>query len=1175
MSTLTVSCVSSESIGQNIENGDISSEAADEEDNIASNTAQLDGPAFGPEENSENLANNEEIMVEIGNTLVSRREAIEVEATGRIATCKQCGRIISGNERRLRWPKKRAWGGVSVLTHVECTDSNNSHQVQQAIVSEHLTDTRQTATSLPAIDPIIQAPNIGREAKCILCGDIIRRGTDRLIWREANKTTHCHLACSARRQAEIDIASAQPIEPIIPRQTTLPQPATIFRGITGDEPVSGGVGEEISTSVMLNHSGLSRERDTSQNANQEFLQASSNSEAVVIPTNTGWRRFPQLILPKLDTTTENTELLWQARLRLLTTATSSNVQIDVAEEALWKFTFLPGLIAVDTQRMRQSARDREIKRRIRRVLASDESIFDELIRLSLATRSTRPSPVTRDEAAARNKKIERLILKGEISRACKSLDESGSMIMTDDIFDELKRMHNNNDDCDGILVNNVYESVNDNENGSVVITESMVKKAIKKLPSLSSSGPSGDSIDLWKYAAKNPQILTRLTDYISWIVTGNALPAVYDFITTTRMIAVPKKNNRPRPIAIGEATRRVAAATLLQACEPLIASAVGPSQFGVGVKGGTFKAINVIQTLLEKQHQLMAADISNAFGNIFRQEVLRTIQVKLPMLLKFTKCIYERETFHLVKREGGNISVIRASRGVDQGCPLSPLLFSACLAKAMQAARGSGVNVAYLDDTAVDVTNGMDSFERFASSCESMGLPINREKSHLLQPGNQQVILGAPAFYGENVPYKSADAFYTSLDKAMDNGLSHQASWVLATVCGGAKTAFQATFNNNSDDDLDNIEMKQRSVLARITGCDITEEHWNRAALPIRYGGLAATCVKESAMRSKIGSYYQSYNTVNALTGYKIAEEDNTRIRDLKRITAALVSSGSCSKIKDGIADEPQHDIAERQHRSKFEAVLTTLTTEDKAHLQSAAIGHSVNWLWKSGQAVSNEITSFALKTRLRIPHMNAGPCQLTSSNGSICNEQNDRHGDHVLRCLKGGHAVKAHNRIRDRLEKALFDSGYYTSTEELVPELPGAEQAIMDVVARDPTADKTIFIDVSIVHAVTGEQRSLTTRANQGGAAAARREYEKHRKYGACPAPAKFFPVVFETTGRLGRDAIKCLRLLAEDRPLSVSMLIGLLQIELLTSSWSRLTQAISMTRRRAAIAANLSENE
>jgi hypothetical protein len=171
---------------------------------------------------------------------------------------------------------------------------------------------------------------------------------------------------------------------------------------------------------------------------------------------------------------------------------------------------------------------------------------------------------------------------------------------------------------------------------------------------------------------------------------------------------------------------------------------------------------------------------------------------------------------------------------------------------------------------------------------------------------------------------------------------------------------------------------------------------------------------------------------------------------------------------------------------------------------------------------LSDVIFSFAVKLRLRIQVCLESPCRLTSSNGAICTEITDPFADHVFRCLKGGHSVKLHNRIRDILSEIGGEEGYLASKEENIGTHTN-ENAIMDIVMRNAEQNRRwYYVDVSICHPVVGEHRALVQRSNTGGASSQRREYEKTRKYQhLVQEPFIFFPFVMETTGRVGRLAL------------------------------------------------------
>ena len=71
--------------------------------------------------------------------------------------------------------------------------------------------------------------------------------------------------------------------------------------------------------------------------------------------------------------------------------------------------------------------------------------------------------------------------------------------------------------------------------------------------------------------------------------------AVRPHLTATRLIALAKPNNTPRPIAMGELLYRPAAAHAVQAVSKEARALLAPHQYGIGVSGGCEHIVHHMQ----------------------------------------------------------------------------------------------------------------------------------------------------------------------------------------------------------------------------------------------------------------------------------------------------------------------------------------------------------------------------------------------------------------------------------------------------------------------------------------------------------------------------------------------------------------------------------------------------
>ncbi len=101
---------------------------------------------------------------------------------------------------------------------------------------------------------------------------------------------------------------------------------------------------------------------------------------------------------------------------------------------------------------------------------------------------------------------------------------------------------------------------------------------------------------------------------------------------SARLLALTKANGNPRPIAVGEVFRRLAAKCAVRHCARALAARLRPTQRGVGVCGGVEHLAHAITVMLATHPDwcVLSVDIKNAFNSISRESILRETFAHLP-----------------------------------------------------------------------------------------------------------------------------------------------------------------------------------------------------------------------------------------------------------------------------------------------------------------------------------------------------------------------------------------------------------------------------------------------------------------------------------------------------------------------------------------------------------------
>ena len=91
-----------------------------------------------------------------------------------------------------------------------------------------------------------------------------------------------------------------------------------------------------------------------------------------------------------------------------------------------------------------------------------------------------------------------------------------------------------------------------------------------------------------------------------------------------KLIALSKKDNGIRPIAIGETLRRLTAKIAIASVQKAVSARLSPTQLGFGIAGGTKAAVHATRAFVETLNQnsvLIKLDFANAFNTIRRDHV--------------------------------------------------------------------------------------------------------------------------------------------------------------------------------------------------------------------------------------------------------------------------------------------------------------------------------------------------------------------------------------------------------------------------------------------------------------------------------------------------------------------------------------------------------------------------
>lgn len=665
-----------------------------------------------------------------------------------------------------------------------------------------------------------------------------------------------------------------------------------------------------------------------------------------------------------------------------------------------------------------------------------------------------------DDSERRWKRVEELVRDGQYSKACRTLLSQPPLEESVVVEDKLRRMH------PSVSADPDLSSFGP-AGPAPVVSPSEVKEAIFSFPRGSAPGPTGLRAQHLQDAIRSADgetAVTKVAALVSLLSRGLAPAAVQPFLAGARLIALPKKDDKIRPVAVGECFRRLVAKCLCRSVREEARSRLWPLQSGVAVPLGVECGVHTVRQWFDRNANdrskvLLKIDFSNAFNSIDRGAFLREVRHHLPGLSRWAEWCYGSPSNLIFGR-----AIIPSEVGVQQGDPLGPLCFALGIQPILEKIAADGkpeldLVSAFLDDVVVagSGTAVAAALSSLSGLAESVGLQLAPEKCWLvpaagrestvdcsLFPGDFQVcldrsveILGAPvgdrafcsAFAGERVDKAE------KLLKAIGELEDPQVALHLLRQCASyGKVVFvtRCTPPDLIAAELGRFDVGVRRCFESFSGLFPDDSQWRQASLAIRHGGLGL----RSAAEHSAAAYVASFSSCRRLCG----EIDGCFARSAavppavdQAVTALNAVLAEPDRVPVSVPQPlRQQSLSLALERAAVSALLEPVqgNLAFRAHLSLMMQPHAGDWLQavpceRLGLAVAPALFRVMLQVRLRDRlYERLSFCPL-------CDAVLDVFGDHSVQCPCGGDRTARHNAIRNLAARFLNSAGLRPEVEK------------------------------------------------------------------------------------------------------------------------------------------------